>query len=586
MAVRRLTEITAPATISEASPLDLDLFNLQAGDDISLLLTDIVSRYGAVYVRAPSKSVQVVCDTISFTVGNFVFLEDENAANKLTIQHAPSGGDTAQISINGATQYKKPCLWYFVDPVSVKIGGSNLSITFIGTHRGLGTKDYLTPPYTSGPKATENIGLIDVYMASGSSPDLFDFRANIRHAERYAIYTYNAYVVQGSTVYGGDAYRIKQINVAGTFWSTAGVFFHQGAKNVWFDPDRTVISDPYLRGLQWTGTVTSTAVLDGVTRSIGQTTGYEGTAAWYRTSSGGSYGAASLTGGMTFEYGNQNFVQRFPGSIGTASQPFIVRLKDWCVSGPGTGYPAGVTTTAPVQMILFKGDPAESYGNTQPFRHLHFIKLPSTYGDGCAFNGDNLVRVEANDFNGILNYGYSVKFSGNWNTNFWRGDVFKFEYSTDPACRTWGHVLSIPSGTTYSTTLDMLDTDTAQGPGTFTNIRTTTATNVTSQANIIRDCYISGAITIGAATGTTTVRNVQFTGSARVVMTIASGTTVNAYALSAPAGSTITGTGTLNYSATVGGAATLRTLPFSVPTGDASIVANGVPNSPANGSIA
>jgi hypothetical protein len=590
MAVRRLAEITAPGAISEVSPLDLDLFNLAEGDDITLLLTDIVTRYGSVYVRAPSKTVGVVCDTISFTVGNFVFLEDQSAVNKLTIQHAPSGGDSATISIlevggTPITPCKKPLLWHFSAPIYVKIGGSNLSMTFIGTHRGLHQPgDYFAPPYTSGPRSIENIGLVHVYVPSATSPNLLDFRANVRFSERYALF------VSGTTLtvpFGGDVNRFKQVNVAGLFYATAGIYFQQGVKNVWFDPDRTVLSDPYLRGAGWGGGLTGTDTLDGRTRKYSNSgnASYTPGQNWYRLSGGGAYYADSLTGGVTFEYGVWNFVQRVIGHIGTASQPFVVRVKDWCVSGPGTPYEAGVTVPSPVQQILFKGDPAEAYGNTQPFRFIHWMKLPSTYGDGCFGNGDNLVRVEANDFSGILNYGYDVKFSGDWYTNFWNGTVFQFEYSTDTACRTWGHVLRLPSGTTMTDQVLLLDTDTVVGPGTYSNLSVTTAANVTSQANTIRDCRVSGAITVGASTGTTTVSNVQFTGSSRAVMTIASGTTVNAYALSAPAGSTITGTGTLNYSATVGGTPTVRTLPFAVPTGDSIIVANGLPNAPTGGSV-
>ena len=87
-ATRRLaTNCTLPAfTPSEAQPFDLDACTINDGDDITALLTDIRSRWpGGFYVRAPSRSVSVVSNTIKWPSDTkvYMFLEDENPANHI-----------------------------------------------------------------------------------------------------------------------------------------------------------------------------------------------------------------------------------------------------------------------------------------------------------------------------------------------------------------------------------------------------------------------------------------------------------------------------------------------------------------------
>ena len=49
------------------------------------------------------------------------------------------------------------------------------------------------------------------------------------------------------------------------------------------------------------------------------------------------YYVDSIKGGITAEYGAGGFVQRFVSRMGnSADDPFIVRVKDWNVTGPGT----------------------------------------------------------------------------------------------------------------------------------------------------------------------------------------------------------------------------------------------------------
>ena len=635
MTTRTFSEISSAVTWtpSEALPIDLDLFDdstngpLVNGDDITTLLTDIASTYGTVYVRAPSRTVQVTCDTIAFTVSMFMFLEDESPRNRLRITHLPTYPDSTKWNVCGWTNIpKKPYLWYFTGFNTIKIGGGNLSIDFYGTHWGAGgSRDFLDPTHTNpgDPIASENSGLITAYVATSTSPDLLDFRANVFLAHRYAVYTYNGYVVDNGIPFSGTNWRIKQVNCAGLFWATYGVFFHQGCQHVWFDPDRTVFSDPYLRcTFDWKGGVTGTEVLDGVTRKYAdssQISNWVAGESWFRCASGGSYGVDSLTGGITYEYGYQSFVQRIMGSIGSAAQPFIVRVKDWCVSGPGTEFDPGVSAIAAVQNILFKGDPGLAYGNTEPFKFVHMKKLPSTYGAGCYHEVANLLRVESNDYQN-QNTGYDFMVSGDWYTNFWHGDVFLFEFESDWGCRTWGHRLRLPAGTIYKGTIKLVDTDIITGPGEYVNVsvgnmpvahtygtslpaspselqyylKTDTQqmyvghsgawyTVPTARANVIQGAKISGILTIDARTGTTTVSNVNFTGTATDLINVGASSVLNISNITIASGKRIIGSGTVYLD----GSGTPLTLPYTFASAksDAVISSNGTPNPPSGGSV-
>ena len=158
-------------------------------------------------------------------------------------------------------------------------------------------------------------------MSDGSLATLADVRADIMFAQQYSIYTW------GSVDEGGVTDKINQFNVAGLHYATSGVFFHQGVKNAW--ADHFVVSDPYVRGLGWTG-VASAQTQGGLPMGCNDQSKDQ-----VRFAGFGGYYTDSITGGVTFEYGLHNFVQRFTGRVGnSAADPFVVRIKDWGVSGP------------------------------------------------------------------------------------------------------------------------------------------------------------------------------------------------------------------------------------------------------------
>jgi hypothetical protein len=614
---RDLDDCTVGSTPTALAPLDLDACTINNGDDITGILVGLDTTYGNVYVRAPSRTLSVTSDTIAFTVDDFYVYEDESAANKLTVTHDPSNPsgaiylsefqctrcDTAldycplsagTLSDLGANYLQRTTImWALVNFDNVLIGGANLSITLTGTHPGLGRVSTLTcgdkPAY---PTNEINVGLVDLRVTDTSNPPLVDVRANFRNAEAYGLY------VAGTQVVGGTTGRADQVNIAGVFWNTSGALV-SGARDVWFDPDRTVFNDPYNRGFGWDG-------------AVALTTGGRDVGCFDRKRSANGrmtntapYFADSLTGGVTFEWGYLGWQPRAVNVVGSAAAPFIIRIKDWGTSGPNTGYPAGVKVKKSSQSIFFKGDPFPNYDSVAtPFRFIRFIALPDDYGSGLyggsitqsscgALNSDvvsndypdaldNTIRLEANDVNDYQNIGWKVMFAGDWTTTWARGGLFLFQCCVDgTGQRSAEHVLRADDGMVFSDTITMYDTHTVTGPGTFSNITTDTLTNTTTRDNTVADTNVSGAVALGASTGTTTIDNVNFTGAARAVITVATGSAAIVTDLCVPDGSTITGAGTLTYEGSG------QSLPYTIPnsTANCAITADPRPGPVTGGGV-
>jgi hypothetical protein len=378
---------------------------------------------------------------------------------------------------------------------------------------------------------------------------------NTKNAEAYSIYFY------GSGGVGSSENRVQQVNISGTHWNTSGVFPHAGVSKIWYEPTRTVISDPYVRNMGWDGGVATTIA----GRMVGCHDRARGS---YRQNSGPFY-VDQMTGGITFEYGFISFSPRVVNKVGSSqASPFVVQVKDWGSSGPGTGYPAGVMVKQMVQPVFFKGDPHFEYGNTAPFRFIQFVSLPPNYGNGfyegeltsCAAGNatnnnwpdarENIIRVEANDNVGV-NFGWDVAFSGDWKNNWRRGQLIHLAYEPwSTSDRSFGHVVRLTSGTAIPDTVYLHDTNTATGPGVFADVSVRpvqiyqSSSYIQPKNNKILDTNVSGKVAISPNSGSTTISNVSFTGSSRVVVDVGAGSVVNMSAICVPSGSQVTGAGT------------------------------------------
>ncbi len=361
-----------------------------------------------------------------------------------------------------------------------------------------------------------------------------------------------------------------------------------------------MLSDPYVRGYGWDGAVAASA--GG--RSVGCFD--RARSANGRGHNSGPYFVDSLRGGVTFEYGYLIFSPNAPiGSVGTSqADPFVIRLKDWGSSGPGTGYPEGVQVKNSSDPIFFKGDPHPSYGKTAPFRFIRFVGLPSSYGNGvyggslttCAAGnasnnnypdaGGNVIRFEANDNDGET-FGWDATFDGDWTKGWVRGPLVLLTYgpwsSTD---RSWGHTLRAGPGFSFTDTIFLHDTNTATGLGSYTNVQVRAECiysgavwcgkgKVSAKNNAIKDTTVVGAITIDPSSGVTTIQNVNFKGVARDVVNVGAGSAVNISDLCVPANSRVVGSGTATYN----GASI--SLPYVLPSAnDCTAAKPAVPSPP------
>ena len=548
--MRQLTECsTFSGTPTEAVPFDLDLCSLNEGDDITKLLLDIQARWpGGFYVRAPSKTITVISNTIKWPsiTKNYVFIEDQDPANKLLIQHA-----------NEPTDFWT--MWWFENFSTVKLGGQNLSMTLRGNHPGLANCDVQRPlmlalgwPESQANNCDSNRGLVHFSMTDGTTAELADVRLNVQYSQSYALYTWGDIT--------GTSNRIEHLKVAGSFFATSGIFFHQGVKNAWADPDLTYISDPYIRTAGFTGAASTTSLpFEG---SI-QHGCIDMSRQQNRASTFIGYGFDTLTGGFTLEHAALGFVARLIGYIGSADQPFTIRLKDLGITGPGTPYPAGLRVKATGETLFFKGDPAPALATT-PSRYIRLILLQPTYGHGTTSYGsydcnpDNvwdggyaeLFRLENNA--GSATTGYHFDFEGDWRTydqggKFARGPLITFGGDSDTSPN-YGHTARLASGTIIGELITLRDRSTVTGPGTWTDLAVADAsTAVQGKDSTITDTNVAGTIKVSANTERTTIRNVNFLGSAREIISIGSAADANVSRICAADGSVIAGTGSVVY---------------------------------------
>jgi hypothetical protein len=585
---RDLDDCTIGSTPTALAPLDLDNCTINDGDDITGILTGLASTYGDVYVRAPSETLSVISKTITITTAtDFVFLEDQSAANRLTITH------------DDATDQSR--MWRITNATEVRVGGPNLGMTLIGTHEGLGVA------VDSGAK-----GLIELVLDNATNPALADIRANFHKTWHSGIVVRGG--ANGSTA-ETTASRFQQVNIAGRFLSS-GVNIQGGAMDVWADPDRTVVMDPWVRVNGWDGAVAQTD--SGVPIGCMDTDRLQYAAVVFYMQD-----IRRITGGVTLEYGGPNasiFLAKYIGN--GANDPYIVRIKDFGFSGPlsMTGYPSGTMVRKAYDITVMKHDPLPLYGLTgQGSRHIRFTQLPATYGNGMRSNsitgacavGNETVNTGASGtpliwrgeasrdgqagqfitafvdvtFDGVTEW---EQMENGTNREYAQASGYQPDDSPGPSDpdRSYGHVLRASQRTNMPGIVAIHDTDTVTGPGSWYQIGiagrvTNNSTVINAKDNAVTDTHVHGTIVIGDNSTGTVVDNVDFTGSARAIITVASGADVTVTDLCVPNGSTITGTGTLTYEGSS------ESLPYTIPNGtsNCSITADPSPGPVTGGGV-
>lgn len=542
---------------SATQPFQLDWCNPVDRDEISQLLVQVAAQWpGSVSIVAPTTSMSLTSNTVQWgsqvAVREFRFLESPTAAT-LRVLH-PS---------NATDKYR---MWVFANLNRVIIGGPGLKVTFVGTHPGLGTGD------------NTQAGLIELKTNDGSSPALADIRANFANSQSHGVHFLGA-----SNGVDGEATqnRFQQVNVAGRFVNS-GIVINSGVRDVWFDPNNLRVMDPFVRGQGWDGALAGTRP-DGIKVGCFDTARYQ-----YRSFPGAqAQYVRRVSGGVTFEYGApvaNIFVAKYIGD--GPEQPYRVRFKDFGFSGPTsiTGLPAGVMVKKAIDTTVMKHDPLPPFGHTAAdFRYLMFEELPSTYGNGlesgpisggCAAGNatDNnmhtgtpyIWRAEASRDEVAAQYVTSYVDVTFKNISKWQemGDARAYiqasgsgaDIAPGPSVpdRTFGHVLRAAAGTLVPGTTQMLDNNTLTGPGSWFRpsaapVRTDQGTVINPIGNRILDTSIHGNVEIGANAKGTVIRNVNFSGAARPIIHVGSGSDVVVDAICAPSGSTITGQGSVTY---------------------------------------
>jgi hypothetical protein len=552
------TDCTVPAgfTPSIAAPFELDWCRPTDGDDITQLLVQIASRWTAgFFVRAPSSSMSLVSNSIDWSttsVKNFNFMESTGTSTlKLIHPAAP-------------TDFRR--MWRFTNVRRAVIGGPGLKVTFVGTHPGLGTGD------------NSQAGLISFHTNDGSSPELADIRANFSNTHSFGLH-----FTGGASGGDGEATinRFQRVNVAGQFLNS-GVVVNSGVQDVWFDPDRLHVMDPFNRLHGWDGKVAATRP-DGIKVGCNDTKRYQ-----YRS------GAAAyaqyvrrVSGGVTFEYGTPVgfiFVAKYIGD--GPAQPYRVRIKDYGFSGPTelTGLPAGVMVKKAIDSPVMKHDPLPEYGHTAAdFRFIRFEQLPASYGNGLQSepiaSGCAPGNATDNNYHGGTPYVWRpeasrdgvasqyvtayvdvtidgiTEWTGMGNTRtYFQASGSGADISPGPSTpdRTYGHILRATAGTKVPGFTTLLDSSTLTGPGswfspTIVPVATDQGTKINPNDNQILNTNVHGFVDIGANAARTRITNVNFSGSPRNIVRIGSNSDLVIDKICAPPGSTIQGTGAVTY---------------------------------------
>jgi hypothetical protein len=593
-AVRRLTECgTLPETISEAAPFDLDSCSLVDGDDIAELIDDVVDEWGAVHLRAPSATRAVIyTGTQTFTGMPFTFVEDQSGINRLTIQHVPATY-TAQ-------------MWLLTNATKIVIGGPNLGLTFLGTHPGLGQGAPCAVSTRDNPcTVNSQVGLIEVTLGNGSNPALFDFRANAHKTWGHALYVAGG---AGDPTDNFITSRWQQMNVAGLFMSS-GVYVNSGVMDVWVDPDRTVVMDPWNRGAGWDGSFAATNG-EGVKVGCRKASTADG-----RTHPRMEFQYTHrVTGGVTFEYGMPNANLFVPKYVGASGNPYLIRIKDFGFSGPEeiTGLPSGIMVKGWFTGIM-KNDPSDTHGLTEPFRFVRFQQLPYKYGNGIQAGpiaSGCAVGTESNNYHSSRPYvwmpeasrdnpasspyvnafwdvtmaGFTPWFDMPDGISYFRSACESPDGSEAPLDRCHHNTLRVAGGTSMPGIAPMLDHTTVTGPGSWHTVDiqpiVTSPGGVTINPinNTVTDTRIRSAVTIGINADNTILSNVDFSvnASARTIMTVDAGSDVTVSDICVPSGSQITGSG----SVTLDGVALTLPYTFAGALTDCSITQNDPPGPP------
>lgn len=487
-------------------------------------------------------------------ISTFTFLEDDGIINLVYT----GVGDTYRA-------------WRWTSFSSIKIGGPNEYIRFLGNHPGIA---YMN---NSQGDAAENAGHIQATGPSGAS--FFEFEGHVYNAQGRGIYVSGS----GGPTCSGSC--VSTVNISGLVQN--GGIHTSDIVTLTFD---VTVSDPWDVGGAWDGFNNGS--------NIGCMADASGNSKEQRSRSINMIRNKNVRGYIERLYGQAAPFFSLVENIGVSiNDPLVIETSNFGRSGPNsiTGKTSGVWVhKGPNNMGWGKGDDMPTYGHTQAdFRFLKLTTGTNNYGWG-AYAG-NITDCGGSGNEGINNntsqsHAFWAEASGNapgYKTAYFHVtldaslkalsdiqshddnwiDLHTVGYAVS-GDESWGHVLVVPDtlrdhdiNIGHEVTVD------GQGTGQVVDIVFREASPDPIADNTVRDITITGQIKWGSGTygAGNTWEGVTFNGGGTVA-TVPSGATVSVPAgvgngLTGPSGATITGAGTLNCNGSP------ETLPYTFVTG-------------------
>ena len=501
---------------TEGDPIELNWYEWIADHArIDTFYNNLISDMGNIYTKMPSSVVTL--DTLNWqdgydfgnTAQQFYMLESNQ---KVNIVHTGATESVTMFLVDNYTH--------------VKIGGVNFNMKFHGKHPGASCAYPLSGTQTCGEQLSETIstptdgaarGLITLDQRSTNGV-LVDIRADAKDCDSYCVYS----------IGGGDAssQRTQNVHIEG-FYDNGGLSVNGGVVHAFTSLTAT---DPHAAGQGWLGTTYPS--------NNGCTSNYEKNKAMVRV-----HDADTWRGDLVLRYGWAKWFSVDVDSVGRPNDRFDIQYDSLGWTGPSAAIPGEQVATAGCVMQGGKPDPWFQAGATAaPTR---FMRITEQAGSNFALN-DEIRMVATSSAKSWTTCCTDIEFNG------MQGPLsMRVEGNTDTVR---DHI--VRGGATANTgVLEQIGMDYTVAGGEWCNIEiansdirgrpptTNTIQDLTVSAGA--GCYIEFKHT---PTGTTTIDNITFNGSARAVIQMdASGSyTVDVPSdgkLTAPSGSTITNPG-------------------------------------------
>lgn len=497
-------------------PIQLDWFQVKDGQAVSALMIMLAKRYAPrLYVRMPTSQMTLVHDSgrIDWSgdlgLSEFALLESEIP--------------TAIRVLNSDAQVA----WRFSDmsvliigSQTVKLDRSQYNLTLIGPWRWDNRGQTDTVSYAA------SVGMVTVMQEK-------------KHGANILLRFNSAYPLSCSIYVGGNGSRT--VRIAGNH-RYGGCVSSGGQYDGVMHFEDVYVSDELGRAVGWTGDTLGT-----VNRSYGH---WRGSISTQVALGSLSASVVQATGKITAQYGGAGFGFFFVDKLGTEeSDPLVVATLDYGWTGPNElGKPAGIALKLPSAMV----HPVKSDGLGQEIPDQRFVH--AIEGNQWGRNPNWPRRswfAENAQCDDVANCGGTLTTRTTWTyTN--AGGSHEYLNGTHVDDRISHNVVQgdgLNPAAVFGV-VELISNDVLRygrfhdalvrkvedrGPPFFAS----------GSGNHIHDVTFAGRLIFAAEVGDNVAQNVTFIGPAREVMKINTGASVSASNFCAPAGSYVSGTGTL-----------------------------------------